>query len=142
MLSDGSTQQITTLTPSPYNPPPSLLGARNDSNMSKKEAKPIDKPDHIKEVDPFDDAAIRSLRSHSNPVPLRLNVDSSTHPSWNRHKRRGKGEGKGEGVEKFRGRFGSEMDDILFDITDEEDELTTEPKVVKKVVTKKRAGKK
>jgi hypothetical protein len=142
LLSDGSAQQITTLTPSPYNPPPTLLESRNNSNNSKKASKSIDNSSCIKEVNPFDDATIKFLQSHSNPVPLKLNTDSSMHTSWNRHKRRGMGEGRGEGVEKFRGRFGSDMDDILFDLPEEEDVMTTKPEVMKKVMTKKKMGKK
>jgi ribosomal protein L31 len=142
VLSDGSAQQITTLTPSPYNPPPALLGTRSNGSTTKRETKSIGKQDHIKEVDPFDDAAIKSLRAHSNPIPLKLNADSSIHPSWNRHKQRGLGEGRGEGVEKFRGRFGSDMDDILFDTPEEEEDLIANPDVVRKVVTKKKVSKK
>ena len=143
VLSDGSAQQITTLTPSPYNPPPTLLGTRNKDQASRKVSKSISQPEHTKEVNPFDDVAIKSLQAHSNPIPLKLNADSSIHPSWNRHKRRGMGEGRGEGVEKFRDRFGAEMDDLLFDMPEEEaDDLIAKPDVVKKVVSKKRGSKK
>lgn len=102
----------------------------------------VGRSDYLKEVNPFDDATIKSLQTHSNPIPLKLNADSSIHPSWNRHKRRGMGEGRGEGVEKFRGRFGSEMDDILFDMPEEEDDLIVKHDVVKKVVAREKVGKK
>src|ERR1700733_4776161 len=81
VLSDGSAHQVTTLTPSPYNPPSTLVGTGDSDKVSKKGTKSICRPEqHIQEVSPFDDAAIKSLQAHSNPVPLKLNADSSMHP--------------------------------------------------------------